>query len=142
MALTFSPPCAGPSAPDPSPCPAAPAAGPFLREIRMTHTTDTATAADAIDPNVIVLETPIKRGEEVIRSIRLRKPSAGDLRGIKLHDLAQMDVTAITTVLPRISQPLLTMNDAAKLEPADLIEVARVMSDFFVPNAEKVSPAA
>jgi len=108
----------------------------------MTHTTDTATAADAIDPNVIVLETPIKRGEEVIRSIRLRKPSAGDLRGIKLHDLAQMDVTAITTVLPRISQPLLTMNDAAKLEPADLIEVARVMSDFFVPNAEKVSPAA
>jgi len=106
----------------------------------MNHNTE--TTADTIDPNVIVLETPIKRGEEVIRSIRLRKPSAGDLRGIKLHDLAQMDVTALTTVLPRISQPLLTMNDAAKLEPADLVEVARVMSDFFVPNAEKASPTA
>lgn len=106
----------------------------------MSHNTETTDAT--IDPNVIVLETPIKRGEEVIRSIRLRKPSAGDLRGIKLHDLAQMDVTALTTVLPRISQPLLTLNDASKLEPADLVEIARVMSDFFVPNAEKVSPTA
>jgi len=102
----------------------------------------TTNTDEAADPNTIVLETPIQRGEQIIRSIRLRKPSAGDLRGIKLHDLAQMDVTAITTVLPRISQPLLTLHDAAKLEPADLIEVARVMSDFFIPNAEKVSPAA
>lgn len=100
---------------------------------------ETTVDTDAPTSNVIILETPIQRGEQEIRSIRLRKPSAGDLRGIKLHDLAQMDVTALVTVLPRISQPLLTANDASKLEPADLIEVARVMSDFFVPNAEKAS---
>lgn len=103
---------------------------------------DPTIDTDASNSSVIVLEIPIQRGEQEIRSIRLRKPSAGDLRGIKLHDLAQMDVTALVTVLPRISQPMLTANDASKLEPADLIEVARVMSDFFVPNAEKASHPA
>lgn len=98
-----------------------------------------ATTDEAADPNVIVLETPIQRGEQVIRSVRLRKPTAGDLRGIKLHDLAQMDVTALVTLLPRITQPLLTQHDAAKLEPADLLEVAHVMSAFFVPKASKES---
>ncbi|MCF3502458.1 phage tail assembly protein [Stenotrophomonas geniculata] len=98
-----------------------------------------ATTDEATDPNVIVLETPIQRGEQVIRSVRLRKPTAGDLRGIKLHDLAQMDVTALVTLLPRITQPLLTQHDAAKLEPADLLEVAHVMSTFFVPKASKES---
>lgn len=98
-----------------------------------------ATTDEAADPNVIVLETPIQRGEQVIRSVRLRKPTAGDLRGIKLHDLAQMDVTALVTLLPRITQPLLTQHDAAKLEPADLLEVAHVMSTFFVPKASKES---
>ena len=98
-----------------------------------------ATTDEAADPNVIVLETPIQRGEQVIRSVRLRKPTAGDLRGIKLHDLAQMDVTALVTLLPRITQPLLTQHDAAKLEPADLLEVAHVMSAFFVPKASRES---
>ncbi len=53
-----------------------------------------------------------------------------------------MDVTALTTVLPRISQPILTTADAGKLEPADLIEIARVIGDFFVPKAEKESQPA
>ncbi|MCU1128914.1 phage tail assembly protein [Stenotrophomonas maltophilia] len=101
--------------------------------------TSTTTTDETTGTNVIVLETPIQRGEQVIRSVRLRKPTAGDLRGIKLFDLAQMDVTALTTVLPRISQPILTTADAGKLEPADLIEIARVIGDFFVPKAEKES---
>lgn len=104
-----------------------------------TESSTTNAADETTDPNVIVLETPIQRGEQVIRSVRLRKPTAGDLRGIKLHDLAQMDVTALVTLLPRITQPLLTQHDAAKLEPADLLEVAHVMSAFFVPKASKES---
>jgi hypothetical protein len=107
------------------------------------NTESTTTVADeTTGTNVIVLETPIQRGEQVIRSVRLRKPTAGDLRGIKLFDLAQMDVTALTTVLPRISQPILTTADAGKLEPADLIEFARVIGDFFVPKAERESLSA
>jgi len=104
-----------------------------------TESNTSTTADETTGTNVIVLETPIQRGEQVIRSVRLRKPTAGDLRGIKLFDLAQMDVTALTTVLPRISQPILTTADAGKLEPADLIEIARVIGDFFVPKAEKES---
>ncbi|MDR2959086.1 MAG: phage tail assembly protein [Stenotrophomonas sp.] len=106
---------------------------------KTNNDTDTAVDGEATGTNVIVLETPIERGEQVIRSVRLRKPTAGDLRGIKLFDLAQMDVTALTTVLPRISQPILTTADAGKLEPADLIEIARVIGDFFVPKSERES---
>ncbi len=102
-----------------------------------TESNTSTTADETTGTNVIVLETPIQRGEQVIRSVRLRKPTAGDLRGIKLFDLAQMDVTALTTVLPRISQPILTTADAGKLEPADLIEIARVIGDFFVPKRRR-----
>ncbi|EKZ1926026.1 TPA: phage tail assembly protein [Stenotrophomonas maltophilia] len=109
----------------------------------MNTESNTTTATDENnDPNVIVLETPIQRGEQVIRSVRLRKPNAGELRGLKLHELAQMDVTALVTLLPRISQPLLTQHDASQLEPADLVEIARVIGGFFEPRASKQSPSA
>ncbi len=109
----------------------------------MNTESNTMTATDENnDPNVIVLETPIQRGEQVIRSVRLRKPNAGELRGLKLHELAQMDVTALVTLLPRISQPLLTQHDASQLEPADLVEIARVIGGFFEPRASKQSPSA
>lgn len=108
----------------------------------MNTESNTMTATDENnDPNVIVLETPIQRGEQVIRSVRLRKPNAGELRGLKLHELAQMDVTALVTLLPRISQPLLTQHDASQLEPADLVEIARVIGGFFEPRASKQSPS-
>nr|WP_329760957.1 phage tail assembly protein [Stenotrophomonas geniculata] len=104
-----------------------------------TESSTTNAADETTDPNVIVLETPIQRGEQVIRSVRLRKPNAGELRGLKLHELAQMDVTALVTLLPRISQPLLTQHDASRLEPADLVEIARVIGGFFEPKASKES---
>ncbi|MBN5137170.1 phage tail assembly protein [Stenotrophomonas maltophilia] len=107
-----------------------------------TESSTTNAADETTDPNVIVLETPIQRGEQVIRSVRLRKPNAGELRGLKLHELAQMDVTALVTLLPRISQPLLTQHDASQLEPADLVEIARVIGGFFEPRASKQSPSA
>lgn len=48
-------------------------------------------------PGSILLETPIRRGDQVISSLTLRKPDAGTLRGIKLADLLQMDVGALTS---------------------------------------------
>lgn len=93
-------------------------------------------------PGSILLETPIHRGDQVISSLTLRKPDAGTLRGIKLADLLQMDVGALTTLLPRISTPTLTAADAAKLDPVDLVAIATEVGNFFLTKAQRESPSA
>lgn len=100
--------------------------------------TDT-TAAGLIDPNTVILDYPIQRGEQVISTVKLRKPNAGELRGIKLVDLLQMDVSAVATLLPRITEPTLTTADVNKLDPADLVAIGTVTAGFFLPKAQRES---
>ena len=71
--------------------------------------------------------------------VRIRAEREG---ATTIRDLVQGDVNAVIRLLPRISQPILTTADAGKLEPADLIEFARVIGDFFVPKAERESLSA
>jgi len=83
----------------------------------------------------ITLETPITRGDQLIEEIQLRKPQSGELRGVSLVDLLQMDVTALQTVLPRITSPLLTPHDVGQLDPADLVQMGGIVSTFLLPKA-------
>ena len=85
----------------------------------------------------ITLETPIKRGETEITSIELRKPVAGELRGCNLTDLLQMDVVALTKVLPRITTPAITESDVSKMDPADLMQCATEVAGFLLPTHTK-----
>lgn len=86
------------------------------------------------EKNIIILDTPIKRGEQEITEITLRKPKAGELRGLSLTEVLQMDVTALSKLLPRISSPTLTDNDVANLNPADLVQLGTVAAGFLVPK--------
>lgn len=83
----------------------------------------------------ITLDTSIKRGDNDIAEIALRKPSAGELRGVTLTDLLQMDVAALTKVLPRISEPALTEVEVARMDPADLVQLGGVVAGFLLPRA-------
>lgn len=60
----------------------------------------------------------------------MRKPGAGELRGVSLMDLMRMDVTALHTVLPRITTPTLTTADVSRLDPADLTQLAVEVTGF------------
>ena len=66
--------------------------------------------AAAINPDVqtIPLETPLMMGSIEINALDIRKPNVPALQGVKIADLLNGDVTAICTVLPRISTPTLT----------------------------------
>lgn len=86
---------------------------------------------------ILTLDQPLQRGEELIKEISIRKPMAGDLRGISLSFLIQMDVDALKKVLPRISTPTLTEADVLKMDPADLMEAAIKISGFLLKKAEK-----
>jgi len=89
----------------------------------------------------VTLDAPIKRGEETITALTLRQPSAGELRGVSLLDLAQLDVTALHKVLPRITTPTLTEHDISRLCPADLLAIGAEMAGFFA-RKDAPSPAA
>lgn len=83
----------------------------------------------------VVLDTVIARGETTITSVELRKPNAGELRGISLSDLLNMDVVALQKVIPRISKPMLTEADIQQMDPADLLQLGTEVASFLLPKA-------
>ncbi|MFZ6730621.1 phage tail assembly protein [Undibacterium sp. Ji42W] len=103
-----------------------------------TQTTQ-ATAVAASFTKVIVLDEPLKRGDNEITEITLRKPKSGELRGVSLIDLGNMNVVALQQVLPRITAPILTAQDVANLDPADLVEIASEVSLFLVKKADRMA---
>lgn len=80
----------------------------------------------------IALDAPIVRGDQKITSVEVRKPVAGELRGVALMELAQMDVAALQKVLPRITTPALTALEINNMDPADLTELGMVVAGFLV----------
>lgn len=87
--------------------------------------------------NLVPLDTAIKRGEQKITSLELRKPSAGELRGVHLGDLLHLDVNSLIKVIPRISIPTLTEHEVAAMDPADLLAVGTKVAGFLLSNAAK-----
>ncbi len=85
--------------------------------------------------NVVTLENPIKRGEQIIDQITLMKPTAGTLRGVSLAAVANSEVDALIKVLPRITAPMLTEQDVAALELPDLVALAGKVVGFLSPSS-------
>ncbi|PPU50061.1 phage tail protein, partial [Xanthomonas arboricola pv. corylina] len=52
-------------------------------------------------------------------------------------DVLQLDVTALATLLPRISSPTLTTADVNAMDPADLLAVGQEVQVFFLPKAQR-----
>lgn len=90
---------------------------------------------DKENPNTITLDTPIKRGETTIEKVTLRKPNAGELRGTSLQALVNLDVDALSKVLPRITQPTLTEAEVARMDPADLVQMGATFAGFLTTRA-------
>lgn len=92
----------------------------------------------------LTLDTPIARGDTRIEAVTLRKPTAGELRGVSLTDILQMNVDALTVVLPRISTPTLLKQDVTAMDPADLVQLGSAVAGFLLPKAARLeaSPAA
>ncbi|MDG9854129.1 phage tail assembly protein [Pseudomonas nitroreducens] len=98
-----------------------------------------APQEEAIPDNVVVLDTPILRGATKIDRVTLRKPAAGELRGLHMASLLQMDVASLMKLLPRISSPGITEPEAAAMDPADLLACGSKVSGFLLQKREKVA---
>ncbi|HEI8004607.1 TPA: phage tail assembly protein [Morganella morganii] len=84
---------------------------------------------------VVELDEPIKRGETEITSVTVRKPKSGALRGVRLVALMDMDVTAMTEVLPRITDPALTKPEIMAMSPGDLLNMSIEVVNFLLPKS-------
>lgn len=87
----------------------------------------------------IELDEPIKRGDSEIKKLTIRKPKAGALRGVSLIELAQLNFNALQIVLPRITEPTLTAQDIAQMDPADLLAVGSEVAYFLASKAERLA---
>jgi hypothetical protein len=83
----------------------------------------------------VPLETPLKRGDQVINAIVLRKPQSGELRGTNMMALVQMDTDQVQKVLPRISTPILMPGEITDV--ADLFACAVEIAGFLLSKAQK-----
>ncbi|WP_455911406.1 MULTISPECIES: phage tail assembly protein [Pseudomonas] len=102
-----------------------------------TATTEQPDVQPLADDNTVTLDTPIRRGTTSIESITLRKPSSGELRGVSLSDLLNLDVASLIKVIPRISNPGLTAVEAAGLDPADLVAIGSKIIGFLLQKSVK-----
>jgi hypothetical protein len=99
------------------------------------QTITTATETKAAEG--VTLDTPIKRGDQTITRVQVRKPNAGALRGLSLVEVLQMNVTALQTLLPRVTEPPLLKNEVANMDPADLVALGTEVVAFLVPKAQR-----
>ena len=102
--------------------------------------TFTPPAADAapmirrftLDENVMIGDqVHLPTGTE----ITVRKPGSGELRGLTLMALSQLDVTALHELAPRITSPVILKN--CTMDPADLMQFGGEVMDFLLPKAAK-----
>ncbi len=82
----------------------------------------------------VTLDNPIQRGEQTISDIVVRKPMAGQLRGLNMTDILQMDVNALSKLLPRITSPALTEVDIGAMDPADVMQLRQEVAAFLLPK--------
>lgn len=85
--------------------------------------------------NVVTLEKPVKRGDQLIAEITLIKPNAGTLRGVSLAAVANSEVDALIKVLPRMTAPMLTEQEVAAMELPDLVALAGQVVGFLSPSS-------
>ncbi|KQM88457.1 hypothetical protein ASE67_01475 [Sphingomonas sp. Leaf23] len=96
--------------------------------------TDTKIRGLTLENDIVVgTDTVHKAGDK----ITVRKPGAGELRGLQVNALIQGDYNALETLAPRITSPILHKAHVFAMDPADFTAFAGEVLDFLLPTAAK-----
>ena len=85
----------------------------------------------------VELETPLQRGKTLVKEITVRKPMSGGMRGVSLVDIMNLDVAALTKVMPRITTPALTEAELKTMDIVDLVQLGTALNGFLTPKKLK-----
>ena len=99
----------------------------------------TEASAQAATPKMetLRLTTPILRGEQEVTELTLRKPKAGELRGLSIQELMNARVTSTLDILPRITVPPISQHEADNLEVEDLAAASGIIIGFFMTASDR-----
>ena len=86
---------------------------------------------------VVPLDTPLKRGDQIIKAVTLRKPLGGALTGAKVVDLLNLDLVAASKVVRRISSPVITAQEFLAMEAEDCTAIAGEIAGFLLQRRQK-----
>ena len=109
-----------------------------LNDNSVTDVTPKPASTTEAAAGEVILDTPVQRGGQSITKVLIRKPRSGALRGTSLAALMQMDVVALTTVLPRLTVPTLTKPEVEALEPSDLLKCGTEVVNFLLPREDRI----
>lgn len=85
----------------------------------------------------VELDDGFKRGDQTITKVTLRRPKAGELRGLSSVDVMRQDYAAVAKLLPRISNPIITELDVAELTAPDFEMLAAECGCFFLNRRQR-----
>lgn len=85
----------------------------------------------------VTLETPIKRESGDLAKIQIIKPKTGDLRGVSLVELMQMNTDAIVKVLPRVTHPSIVPHEVQDMDISDVLQCGTELVGFLLPASAK-----
>ena len=116
--------------------------------IDQNDTTNAIAADQAARENPLfrgfTLDEDVMLGDSVLiakgTKIAVRKPGSGELRGLNLMGLSQLDVIMLGTLAPRITTPIIAKG--AVMDPADLMQFGGEVMDFLLPKAAKAEAAS
>lgn len=77
------------------------------------------------------LTKPLIFGETTITELSLRRPTAGDLRGIKMQAIGELEVDTILKLAQRLSTTPLAPTTLDDLDSADLLALGAEIAGFF-----------
>ena len=78
----------------------------------------------------VKLVTPMEIDVKEVTELEMRKPCAGDLRGLNLVEVCEMHFDAACTLLPRISK--LNDRDILNMEAENFAPIMTEIASFFV----------
>ncbi|TRD18400.1 phage tail assembly protein [Palleronia caenipelagi] len=83
-------------------------------------------------PNTITLSAPVTVDGAEVTEITLREPRAGELRGLSMTQIAQMEAGQMMRLLPRITQPPLSEAQISALSLRDFFGLSAGAASFLV----------
>ena len=86
-------------------------------------------------PIVIAGAVVVEAGTEIV----MRKPGGGELRGLAIAALLQMDYNQLEALAPRITTPVLHKHMFAAMDPGDITQFGSEVADFLLPTGVKAS---
>lgn len=87
--------------------------------------------ANTVQQRTVTLSQPVKIDGQAETRITLRKPKAGEMRGLMLVNVLQMEVGTLIRLLPRISTPPLAEDQIAEMDLVDITALGSGVVGFF-----------